>query len=110
MGTRKPHWIGRWAGGRIKQTADGQQRWVIERERGGKLYVIPLDVTNEQQAQNHYERFKADIDGYLQAVQAKKTRAARPGQSDRRKASTSVCWLAVSRKKSRTTWLASLAG
>jgi hypothetical protein len=73
MDTRKPHWIGRCAGGRIKQTADGQQRWVIERERGGKLYVIPLDVTNEQQAENHYERFTADIEGYLQLLQAKKT-------------------------------------
>lgn len=55
---------GKWKGGRILVTSDGQTRYQIRKMVGGKHYSIVLDVRSEEDAELELRAFLADPRGY----------------------------------------------
>src|SRR5262245_38400715 len=59
MSESAPKWVGRWAGGRIKE-ARGRRLWVIERQVQGVRRAVVLGVNSERDALAELARFERD--------------------------------------------------
>jgi len=57
-------WVGKWAGGRIRATAEGP-KYVIEKMVAGHRYVVHLDVPSEARALLELKAFRADPVRYV---------------------------------------------
>jgi len=67
----------RWRGGRVMETKDGRQRWVLERSVARHRASITLNVTSEEDALAELALFQRDPAKYiLQARQEKAQRGA----------------------------------
>src|SRR3954467_6350017 len=63
MSESAPRWVGRWAGGRIKE-ARGRRLWVIERQVQGVRRAVVLDVNSERDALAEQALFERDPVGF----------------------------------------------
>ncbi len=61
-----PHWTGRWKHGRTYVDGDGQVVFLLEKQRGGKRYIIPLRVPSESEALAEWRLFDRDPEAYVQ--------------------------------------------
>lgn len=78
-------WVGRWAGGRVRESR-GRQVWVIERRVLGVMKSIALDVDSERAALAQLARFEEDPAAY----QTKKQAARRKADADQKAAADAV--------------------
>lgn len=62
-----PAWIRSWKGGRIYADRDGSRRYVIERMRNGRRYVVALP-TGVTDPESELALFKRDPDGYVRQL------------------------------------------
>ncbi len=85
MAIKGARWVGRWAGGRVRESR-GRQVWVIERRVFGVMKSIALDVDSERAALAQLARFEEDPAAY----QTKKQAARRKADADQKAASDAV--------------------
>ncbi|NOJ83831.1 site-specific integrase [Myxococcus xanthus] len=62
-------WVGKWAGGRIRDAA-GRAVWVIERQWAGRRYSVALDAASEREALAELALWERDPDAYRTRRQA----------------------------------------
>ncbi|HVE87949.1 MAG TPA: hypothetical protein VND93_34060, partial [Myxococcales bacterium] len=76
-----PNWTGRWEHGRTYVDGEGHSVFLLEKQRGGKRYNIPLRVPSESDALAEARLFVRDPDAYVQEQLTRgklaRTRAAR---------------------------------
>jgi len=76
-----PTWTGRWEHGRTYLDGEGHSVFLLEKQRGGKRYNIPLRVPSESDALAEARLFVRDPDAYVQEQLTRgklaRTRAAR---------------------------------
>ena len=61
-----PQWTGRWEHGRTYVDGGGQEVFLLEKQRGGKRYNIPLRVPSESEALAEWRLFDRDAEAYVQ--------------------------------------------
>src|SRR4051812_46791674 len=59
--------IGSWRRGFIRRDSRGELTYYIEKQIAGKRFTISTHCDNEDEAEEHYKRFRKDPNAYAQA-------------------------------------------